>query len=491
MKVGLELFDLIKSLTVGENSIVRRNLPPKKDAFYGVFRKMEVYDAAVVKSAFTDMTDANIATTEHQLIDTILKLLWNSAPKHGMRDLVLAIGEVEILARKRLHRLALVKVENTIKTALELDAMTELLKGLRLKKEVMDVLRNAEPTDEEDLSLARWASAQLVVTGKYEELYSVVASLRNATPHRKAEIIGEAEALIEQLPKAELKKNKVVFHWCIHLLEYTKGNFNTATENATIVVEIMDKHDGLFADVQLRGDYFWALHYLIVYDTEEGRADAAKAGLVKFERKAIQWIGSIGADPNLHARFTHASLWAMLCAKDWEAVKYRVRQILKEVVAPGSTLLYKHKPVWLRMTLLAAFVVRDYSLVRRLCVELRKSVSEAYLASSFVTSIALFQLAAIYEERDDFLSQAVVNARVWLKEMKCAGPFEATMLEFFEQAGRLVPAPMPGSLLLSLKSRLELLFEDRLLWQHRELFPVMQWIQAQLSGIALREVIFP
>lgn len=491
MKVGLELFHLVKSLTVGENSIVRRSLPPKKDAIYDVFKKMEHYDSAVVKAAFPGMSEANIATTEHQLIDLILKLLWNSAPKHGMRDLVFAIGKVELLSQKRLHSLAFAKVEETIKLALELDAMNELLKALRLKKEVLDVLRHAEPADEEDIALLKWATARMEENSKFEDLQTAVVTLKNTKPERKAEILAEIDRMIAALPQPVLKKNQISFHWCLHRIAYTKGEFWTAQDNAVAVVGLMEQNEAQFGDVQLRAEYFGALHYIIVLENEEGRHETARAGLEKFERMAKRLLGGVASDPNLYARFAHASLWVILCAKDWEAVKIRVRHISKELIAPGSLFLYKHKPIWLRMTLLAAFVVGEYGLVRRLGADLRRALSNAYVGSAFVTSTTLFQLAAIYEEGDDFLGQAVINARAWLREMGCQGPFETAMLEFFEEAGKQAPAPVPAYLLLSLKSKLELIFEDQLLWQHKEQFPILQWIQSKVSMVEFREVLFP
>lgn len=489
MKIGLELFDLVRSLTQGENSSVRRALPPKKEALYGVFREMEKFDIDTVKRAFPKMSDANIATTAHQLIDLILKLLWNAADHNGMRDLVLSIGKIEILMRKGLFPLGLAKVEETIRLAMGLDAMAELLTVLRLKKEIHDVLHKAQPEDAEDIKMAQWAASGLEERGRFEDLRTLVFSLKNAPASLKASKIVEIEAYIQHLPHPKWRRNSVSLHWSKFVVAYLQGHLPECTREAASLVGLLDTHEELLADVQLRQDYFALLHYLVLFEAEEGRFSEATILLSKLERTAERYSNGISSDPTLLGRFTHTSLWLMLCKKEWDAARAKVRQILKDLGSPSS-IVFTHKPVWLRMALLAAFSVRDFSTVRKLTQSLRTNLSEAYLGSAFVSSIGMFYLASIYEEGDEYLEQAVKHTRKWFQDLGCNDEYETIMLRFFERISKESTQSKVASLLDALKEELETLFENNLLWQHRELFPVMQWIQARQQGLEFKDVLF-
>lgn len=489
MRIGKELFDLVKSLTPGENFIIRQELPPKKAAMYDVFRSMAEYDAKVVKAAFSGLSDQNLSTTQHQLIDMILKIVWNIIPKHGMRDLVQCIGEVEILIKKSLYQLAAMKVKEAIRLALGLEAGHELLLAIRLKQDIQELLNVKDDDPSATVALTQWAIKGMEERNPIEDWFSRVNALRNLPLAERKTEIDQLEQAIANSPYPATRRNQMRYHRCRHILAYMTAKHNVCMEESARIVEIADGGPQLMGDVQLRADYFTSIHFLIAFSIEQGAFDTAEKNIKKMEQAAAKWTNGISGDPALQGRHTHATLYLLLYKKDWEGAKKRARQVLKEMTIPGGGLVLRHRPAWLHMTLLAAFLSKDFGIVRKFAAELKDSLTGTIVSDSFISGIGLYYLAALFEEQDEFLETATRLTQKWYVANQCLGPFEVRMIRFFLQLSKVPTSGGQKTLLIELKQDLELLFKEPLFWKRREVFPVIKWLDSLLNGVDLRDLV--
>jgi hypothetical protein len=205
---------------------------------------------------------------------------------------------------------------------------------------------------------------------------------------------------------------------------------------------------------------------------------------------AKKWHGSIETDPVLYGRHTQSALWLRLARKDLDGAKKLAYKVVQDVMKPGHRLTLRHRTDWLRMTMLVLFVAHDYRSVRKLAMELKLAIPTPTFGNDFVTAIAMFHLAAVWEEELDYLGEVVAKVRSWLGGSNCLGTFEERMLDFFEEASTEANAVRIASMLERLESDLLELFQNELLWQLKETFPVLQWIKSKATGAELRDLIF-
>lgn len=491
MRVGKELLELVKSLTIGENYAIRIALPPVKAAMYDLVRGMSEYDPKVVKAAFPNYTDQNLSTTQHQLIDLIVEILWHGLHKHGMRDLVQRIGETEILMKKSLLKLAAVKARQAIKLATGLEAWHELLQAIRLRHDIQELLKIKDEDPAATAALVQAAKQGMEERNPIEDWFIRLSALDNMPiAARKAEI----EKLNKEISESSYPsnhRNRIRYHRCRHIIAYKIGQLESCMEESEKLVRLAEEAHLLMGDVQLRADYFTSLHFLIAFSIERGDFDDAEQHLRQMELAAKKWANGITGDPALQGRHTHATLWLLLCKNDWDQARLRARQVLNEMILPGGKLNLRHRPAWLKMAMLCAFATRDFATVRKFAVSLRDTLSGVNVSQSFVSGIGLFYLASLFEEQDEFLETASIQTKKWYASQGCLGPFELRMLQFFQKASKGGDPKGNAPLLRKLKQDLTIIFEEPLLWRRREVFPVMQWIDSHLEGVDFRYLAVP
>jgi tetratricopeptide (TPR) repeat protein len=490
MRVGLELYELIKSLTPTEDVAVKSVLPKKKAEMYFYFRDMDRFASSVVKARFAQISDQNRSTTERQLIDMILDILWNNIYKHGVRDLIQHLGEAEILMKRALYSLAYSKIRSAIKKAIAMDAMHELLIAIRMKRELIEVLQVSDYDPKEESQLSQSAVVGMLERLKMDDIHLHIAALRN-TPilERKSRIKTLREEL-ELVPYPNLRRNKVCYHRCKHFLSYLEGELSVCEEHCKNVLEIVKENEEILGDPQVREDHYNSLHFLIAHQIENNNLSSAAQLLARFEEIANKWSGGVYYDPAIQGRYTHAILFLNISKKDWSAVEDLLRKSFLAMRNGKNGVTIRHKPTYLQMTLLAAFVTENYDLVRRLAVDLRQATSIFYAGNAFLSGIAVYYLAALYEEKDEFLETATKQTKRWLKENKCTGSFDLRMMRFFEKASKEATLVGRTSLLKSLKTDLDRIFSDSHMWRYRDFFPVFQWIEAKIQRVQLRQVLF-
>lgn len=491
MKVGQELLNLVKSLTKGENYTIRKALSPIKTAMYDLFRGMEVYDAKVVRAAFPGYSDQNLSTTMHQLIDMIVEALWLGIRKHGMRDLVQRLGEAEIFAKKSLYQLAEIKVKDAIRLASGLEAGHELLIAIRLRHDIQELLHLKDEDPAATAALVQAATQVMQERNAIEDWFTRVTSLGNLPiDARKAEI-AELERAIAGTPYPVMHRNRIRYHRCRHILAYKMGRLEACMEESSRIVALAEEAPLLMGDLQLRADYFTSLHFTIVFSLERGDHLAAEKNLDKLEEAAEKWANGLASDPALLGRHTHATLSLLLCKEDWEQVRIRARNVLTEMLAPGGKLSLRHRPAWLQMAMLCSFLTRDFKTVRKFAVGLRDSLTGLMVSESFISGIGLFYLAALYEERDEFLETAAQQTKKWYAENGCLGPFETRMLQFFLKVSNEGDPKRYAPLLNILKQDLALMFEEPMLWRKNKVFPVLDWLNSHINEVDIRTLAVP
>ena len=172
MGVSKDLYEVIKSLSVGDNLAIRRQLAPKRAVLYDVFRNLDSHDHDAIKAHFPDDSAQNLSSSKRQLLDLILKVLWQFTPDDGIRELAQHLGEVQVLMRKALYEVALSRLEAVVVDAVGLEAMQELLSALRLKRMILEIV-SAEAIDpQQEADLQDLAEEGLSERGLYEGLFS-------------------------------------------------------------------------------------------------------------------------------------------------------------------------------------------------------------------------------------------------------------------------------------------------------------------------------
>jgi hypothetical protein len=491
MGVSKDLFEVIKSLSVGENLALRRQLAPKRAVLYDVFRDLETHDHDVIKSHFPNDSAQNLSSSKRQLLDLILKVLWQLTPDDGIRELAQHLGEVQVLMRKALFEVALSRLETVIPDALGLEAMQELLSALRLKRQILEII-SAEAIDPlQDADLQNLAETGLGERGHYEGLYSQSIRIRTLPLVAQEGAISQLQGQLD-LEQAEprLVRNQLKLLRTRYVVYRLRGNHELCKVVSSAFLERLDAHPLLMGDPALRDDYFINFQYVITYDTEVGNFVEAEKGLKRFEWMAKKWSGGIQNDPILYGRHTQSALWLRLARKDLEGAKKLAYQVMQEVMKTGQRLTLRHRTDWLRMTMLVLFVMRDYRSVRKLAMELKLAIPTPTFGNDFITAIGMFHLAAVWEEEPEYLGTAVAKVREWLGSSNCLGEYEARMLNFFEACSITDGAQHATLMLSQLQTELQVLFQNELLWQYRDSFPVMQWIRSKMDGTDLRNLIF-
>lgn len=491
MGVSKDLYEVIKSLSVGDNLAIRRQLAPKRAVLYDVFRNLDSHDHDAIKAHFPDDSAQNLSSSKRQLLDLILKVLWQITPDDGIRELAQHLGEVQVLMRKALYEVALSRLEAVIVDAVGLEAMQELLSALRLKRQILEIV-SAEAIDpQQDADLQDLAEEGLSERGLYEGLFSQAIRILTLPLTEQPAAIERLEARLSALSSPpRLVRNRLKFLRTRYVLYRLRGNHAACKSNCTEFLAALDAHPRLLGDPALRDDYFVNFHFVITYDTEVGNFVEAEKGLKRFELMAKKWCGSIEADPVLYGRHTQSALWLRLARKDMEGAKKLAYQVMQDVMKPGHRLTLRHRTDWLRMTMLVLFVIQDYRAVRKLAMELKLAIPTPTFGNDFITAIAMFHLAAVWEEEPDYLSIAVPKVREWLGGSNCLGAYEERMLAFFDEASTEASAAHIASMLGRLETDLLQLFQNELLWQLRESFPVLQWIKHKTAGADLRDLIF-
>jgi hypothetical protein len=491
MGVSKDLFEVIKSLSVGDNLAIRRQLAPKRAVLYDVFRSLETHDQNAIKAHFPDYTAQNLSSSKRQLLDLILKVLWQITPDDGIRELAQHLGEVQVLMRKALFEVALSRLDAVISDAVDLEAMQELLSALRLKRQILEIIGAEAEDPERDGALQDLAEAGLGERGHYEGLFSQAIRIRTLPLAQQEQAI---QALQERLDAdtgtPRLARNQLKLLRAGYALNRLRGNHAACQVACKAFLACLDEHPRLLGDPALRDDYFVNFHFVIAYETEIGNFVEAEKGLKRFELMAKKWSGSIESDPVLYGRHTQCALWLRLARKDMEGAKKLAQQVMQDVMKPGHRLTLRHRTDWLRMTMLVLFVMQDYRSVRKLAVELKLSIPTPTVGSDFITAIAMFQLAAVMEEEPEYLPTVVTTARDWLVESNGLGAYETRMLEFFEAYSTEASVTNLTPMLERLGADLQVLFQNQLLWQIREAFPILQWIKSKTTGTNLRDLIF-
>jgi hypothetical protein len=491
MGVSKDLFEVIKSLSVGDNLAIRRQLAPKRAVLYDVFRALESHDHDAIKAHFPDDSAQNLSSSKRQLLDLILKVLWQITPDDGIRELGQHLGEVQVLMRKALYEVALSRLEAVISDAVDLEAMQELHSALRLKRQILEIISAEAINPRQDADLQDYAEEGLGERGRYEGLFSQAIRIRTLPLSEQSAAIQALQARLEtENQEPRLVRNRLKLLRAQYVLHRLRGNHAACKAVCDLFLASIDAAPRLLGDPALRDDYFVNFHFVITYDTEVGNFADAEKGLKRFELMVKKWSGSIEADPVLYGRHTQCALWLRLARKDLDGAKKLAHQVMQDVMKPGHRLTLRHRTDWLRMTMLVLFVMQDYRSVRKLAMELKLAIPVPTFGNDFITAIVMFHLAAVWEEEPEYLGSAVAKVREWLAGSNCLGEYELRMLAFFEEVSIEANAVHAASMLEQLETGLTVLFQNELLWQYRESFPVLQWIKSKITGANLRDLIF-
>jgi hypothetical protein len=487
--LGKDLFDVVKSLTKGEKITVRHQLSPKKLQFFDIYAEMEQYSQSPLKAAFPDISSALLATTKRQLLEQILEILWQNTPNNGILSLQTELGKVSVMLKKGLYAIALERVDEVIQAALGLEAMQEIITGLRIKRMILESASLVDKYEERDKGLLAIALGALEELVRVEAAYNKAAEIRFVPVERRR---FEVEAMLDELgslSSASHGRSRIKLFRTQYVLRRILGQHSDCYQSCVAILEILDSQPALMSDPAIRDDFFTNQQFVIAYQIESGDFKAARQSLAKFERTAKRWNGSIDADPSVFGRFSFAEIEMLVKEKKWEGAKSKARKIALEVLNPRQKALLSYKPRWLWCVLYSLFATGEFKTVRRLAFELRENKPIASRDQLFYVDVGIYALAASLAESDEYLGDLVNGITKFYKSIGAEGEYENLMLAFFANASKGSWKNSQLPLLDDLESKLNVLFMNPLFWKHKVNFPVIEWIKSIQSKRSLRELL--
>lgn len=490
MRVSDELFELIKSLSVGENRVVLGALSARKTELYRIYQGLQSHDHDAIKAMFSHNSTQHIASTKRQLYEDILEALWRGGLRNAQRRLHDYHGACELLMRKGLYDLALRRANLLIEESRRFEAIQELLVGLEMKRRILEITPIADEHDGRDRAWAQLVVDGLAERGRVEQAYSLAMAARRAPLATRDEAIAQAWEAMPPAESLKLGRSRIRRHRAAYILHRLRGAHDACAQACAAVLEVLADQPDLLEDTTLRDEYFTNLHFQIVYDTTCGRFKDAEKGLKKFELACKKWIGGISGDQILFSRIMVSRLVLGLYQKQYEHVKATLKGILLEAKLQSNSLIFNQKPRWLRVAFQAMFMMKDYRSIRFLAFKLKESIPHTHQEHEFYACVAMFQLFSMLEENDEDIQQAASSTNSWLTSIGCGGPYVNLMLGYVEKLSKGSCNFPPLALLDEFEKDLNAMFENPLTWQFRETFPILKWIKSKREKVEIKSLMF-
>lgn len=458
---------------------------------YDVLRKMEDYDPKVIREAFPDDSHESLHRIKSILLNEVVKYIYESHPFNGKRDLWQMIGEAKHLRDVAADSIALNRINAAIKLALGMEAMAELLDAIKLRRKLVEVQKDDDEVD--FLQIEEYALRGIEETTRVDRLYSELFRIKALPATQQLEAVTSLEKKLLATPQPTLIKNQLQVLNVQHYVERKRSDIRACIFSSCKIIDVAESQPKVLMDTDVRDIYFYAVTFLAVAYADQKEFAKAENYLEKIKDLARVWGEGLEQNPNLNARYIYSSLAAKIAMKDWKAVHEITKRVYREVVQQNKLNNVLMQPSVLRLSATASFLVRDYSLARKLALSIRSSMgaSNAIVSQQhWAARIYIVTLLTYVEENDPHLKYGLKEMTNWLRTFGPVNAFETAIIRFFSQVGGDPEIRATPPILLQFKADLEAVFLDDHFRAYRDAFPLTQWIESKLSGRDLREFDF-
>jgi hypothetical protein len=484
-----EIHRLIRSLTKGQHIGLHPQLPPKRQKLYDLYRKMEDYDPAVIRAAFPDDTAPSLNLNKNVLLDEVIRYRYDFTPHNGRRDLANLIGEADDLRSDGFEAFAIYRIDAAIRLAIKLESMSDLYTAVKVRQKLVDLSQDVRVVRRELAALEAKAIAGMQETIEIDHIYYLY-QLGLQSENEKAK---ELDTLFDRLSSTSIPKlyrNRIQYHNVRQFLFQQKRNTVGAMEEALGIIQAAEAKPSLLADTDLREVYFMSVTFLSVCHAEN--RDFLKSDFYMEKLKVLSntWGGGLGANPGLHARYLYSSLTSRIAIKDWSAAHELSKVVFKEFVQRD---VLTNRPIRISLLSLAAysaFLQKDYQLTRKLLIDMRHSITPSTILSSFsmIAWAGVVQLLSFVDEGNTHLRVVAKEVIAWMKSFGPLGEYELAMIRFYDEVSEDPECHASESSLLNLRGVLVSLFSQPEYAIQAAMFPMIQWIDARLTGQDLRQL---
>lgn len=491
---GKALHRLIRSLTPGQNIGFRPQLPAKRQQIYDLYRKMEVYDESIITAAFPEDTQEGLHRAKSILFDEVIKYIVDFAPFNGRRDLYRLLTEAKHMRETGMDAVALVRINDAIRLAVGMEAVTELLEAIKVRRKLIGAVEPSKRNDDNFLELEEWAIAGSEETTRIDRLEASLyrLSLLPAAEHYAQ--VGELETMLNETSFPVLVRNQMQYRRVRYHIARQRRDIPTCIHESEAIYSLGNTHKYVLADTDIRETYFHAITFLAVSASEAKDFRTAEHYLDQIKALAKVWGGGLEANPSLNARYIFSSMVVKVYTKDWKAAHELAKKVYQDVVKRNVLNNVSMQTSVLRFALYVAFLNQDYSLARRIAFSLRSGLDISNKSASIAHAaafVSLLTLLSYFEQGDPDLRLITKELGGWMKSIGPLGPYETTMLNFFKKVGENVAVTATPSSLLALRDEMILLFKDPQLGKYQSIFPLDIWVEAKLTGRDIRTFELP
>jgi hypothetical protein len=491
---GKALHRLIRSLTPGQNIGFRPQLPAKRQQIYDLYRKMEVYDESIITAAFPEDTQEGLHRAKSILFDEVIKYIVDFAPFNGRRDLYRLLTEAKHMRETGMDAVALVRINDAIRLAVGMEAVTELLEAIKVRRKLIGAVEPSKRNDDNFLELEEWAIAGSEETTRIDRLEASLyrLSLLPAAEHYAQ--VGELETMLNETPFPVLVRNQMQYRRVRYYIARQRRDIPICIQESEAIYQLGNANKHVLVDTDVRETYFHAITFLAVSASEAKDFRAAEHYLDRIKTLSKAWGGGLEANPSLNARYLFSSTVAKIYTKDWKAAYELAKRVYQDVVKRKVLNNVSMQASVLRIALYAAFLNQDYALTRRIAFSLQSGLDTSNNKASSVHSaafVSLLTLLSYLEQGDPYIRSATKELGSWMKSLGPLGPYENTILGFFKKVGEDTAYTATPSSLLMLRDELITLFKDPQFGKYQSMFPLQIWVEAKLTGRDMRTFELP
>lgn len=485
-----ELHSFIHSLTLGQHLGVRQQLPPKRLKMYDTYRSSEEHNPELIRAAFPDDTRFNLSSTKRVLLDQITRYVYLHVPHDGARDLELLIGEGKALKLAGQNNLALDKVDTAIKLAIEMEAVEDLLKAVRLRRSIKEALREKIVDKLDYGELEEVALASIAERHAIEVVFSAANAQRSRPVTEQYHAMAGLEDCLNAIPFPKMIRNQVKYRGIRFFISRVRLDSETSLREAEAITSTLDGHPGIMQDLDIRDEYFAKMNFIISERSDRKELKEAEERLNKLKALSVRWSGGVDGNLTQYARFLFAELSLKMAQNEWGAVRTLVKKLNKEVIEEDVLKGVATRPAILRLGAFAAFLIQDFRSTRRFIMNLKRDTADYATKTTLLTWAGTMQLLSYVEERDPYLKTALKDVAAWFKQVGCDSPLEKALLAFFKEVSEDPDISFSASSLDRLHDALARLFEMPEYGKYKALLKIIEWIEAKRNGIDFKSLIF-
>jgi tetratricopeptide (TPR) repeat protein len=504
MKPSTELHDLIKSLTKSEKRFFKlhSSLQAGDKNYLRLFEavdRQKTYDEEAIKKQFAKETFIkHLPSEKNHLYKLVLKALRAYHAESSVSGLLKQeIKNIEILYDKALYAECNKLLHRAKKMAQDNERFYYWFELLSWEKMLLEeAYESGVFTKDLDVLIEeeREVIEKLRNLAAYHILYSKINYVFRSGGYVRTE---QEHAMVAEISDHPLikGKNTALSRSAATICYYTQGfchwarrDWSTSLEKFKRVKQILDDNPLIKADLPKR--YIRALHYIINAQVELHQLDRAREN-IRYMRSLSGEKGFTGQniDTQIFVASYLSELRLLDRAGEYEQALDLVDAVLTGMEAAGSRLQKEHE---LEFFFQLACVHFGAGQTNKALFWLNKVLNdnEPALRQDIFTYARLFNLVVHYELGNyDLLEYIVRSTQRFLSKRQRAHAVEVVLIEHVKKLARAGSAELRRSHFLSLKEKLNALFEDPNEGLVLKYFDVMAWVTARLENVPFAEVV--